>query len=142
MQHAIALAKEAAEHDEVPVGAILVRDNELIAEGANHTIGLHDPTAHAEIVALRHAAKTLGNYRLPNTTLYVTLEPCIMCAGAIIHARVGRLVYGALDPKAGAIVSKATILDQSFLNHRTSHAGGLLASECGMLLSHFFQARR
>lgn len=142
MQQALALAALASQAGEVPVGAILVRDDELIGSGYNSPITLHDPSAHAEIIALRAGAEKIRNYRLLNTTLYVTLEPCFMCAGAMVHARIKRLVYGAMDAKAGAIVSKSQVLDHAFLNHRVEHQGGLLAQPCGKLLSDFFAARR
>ena len=142
MQHALQLAKQAEAMGEVPVGAVLTLDDRIIGEGFNQPIKTHDPTAHAEIVALKHAAHTLQNYRLNNTTLYVTLEPCTMCAGALIHARVSRVVFGAMDSKTGALVSKAAVFEQAFLNHRIYYAGGLLADECGALLSQFFKARR
>ncbi len=142
MQKALQLAARAAQAGEVPVGAILVLDDVMIAEGYNCPITTHDPTAHAEMVALQKGAEQIGNYRLVNTILYVTLEPCIMCAGAMVHARIKQLVYGASEPKTGAIFSRTNILDQSFLNHRVEHAGGLLAEQCGALLSQFFQARR
>jgi tRNA(adenine34) deaminase len=142
MQRALSLAKIAAEANEVPVGAVLVLEEDHIAEGFNCPISTHDPSAHAEMVALRKGAEKMGNYRLVNTTLYVTLEPCMMCAGAMVHARIKRLIYGAADPKTGAIQSKAHLLDQPFLNHRIAYAGGLLAEECGQLLSQFFQAKR
>lgn len=142
MQHALSLAARARQADEVPVGAVLVLEDEMIAEGYNSPISLSDPTAHAEIITLRKAAKKIGNYRLLNTTLYVTLEPCIMCAGAIVHARVQRLVYGATDPKAGVIHSRLQMLDQTFLNHRVEYVGGLLAPQCGAILSEFFRERR
>lgn len=142
MQQAITLAQKAAQQQEVPVGAIVVLDDQLIGEGYNQPISKQDPTAHAEIIALRNAAEKIANYRLINTTLYVTLEPCMMCAGAMVHARVQRLIYGATDFKAGAIVSKANLLDKPFLNHRVAHTGGLLADECGELLSQFFRERR
>lgn len=142
MQHALTLADRAQQEGEVPVGAVLVLNGELIAEGWNRPIAAHDPTAHAEIMALRAGAAKLGNYRLNDTTLYVTLEPCVMCAGAMVHARIRRLVYGASDPKAGAIQSVFNILDSTRLNHRVEHAGGLLAEECGGMLSRFFEARR
>lgn len=142
MQHALALARRAEQEGEVPVGAVLVKNGELVGEGWNRPISGRDPTAHAEIVALRAGAQTLGNYRLADTTLYVTLEPCVMCAGAIIHARVTRLVYGADDPKTGAVKSVAGIFDMPAHNHRVSVTGGILATECGALLSAFFKARR
>jgi tRNA(adenine34) deaminase len=142
MQRAIILAKEAAALGEVPVGAVLILDNELLAEGGNAPIRMQDPTQHAEIAVLRLAAKKLNNYRLLNTTLYVTLEPCMMCVGALVHARIKRLVFGAADLKSGAVVSCAQLLDQTFLNHRVSYQGGLLAKTCGHVLSEFFRARR
>jgi len=142
MHHALTLAQRAAEQGEVPVGALLVLNDEVIGSGWNHPINAHDPTAHAEIAALRDAAQRLGNYRLPGTTLYVTLEPCVMCAGAIIHARVARVVFGATDPKTGAAGSVFDTLLSPLHNHRVEVAGGALAEECGMLLKSFFQARR
>jgi tRNA(adenine34) deaminase len=142
MQYAISLAEKAAAQQEVPVGAVLVQDDKMIAEGFNCPIGLHDPTAHAEIVALREGGKQLRNYRLLNSTLYVTLEPCVMCANAMVHARIKRLVFGAQDAKAGGVVSKVQALDLAHLNHRVEYAGGLLAEQCGGLLSRFFQERR
>lgn len=142
MRHALALAQRAADQGEVPVGAVLVKDETLIAEGWNHPINAHDPTAHAEIAALRAGAAALANYRLTDTTLYVTLEPCIMCAGAIIHARVKRLVYGAPDPKTGAAGSVFDVFSSGKVNHRVIVEGGLLAAECGTLLTGFFRSRR
>jgi tRNA(adenine34) deaminase len=143
MQVALALARRAAAEDEVPVGAVLVLDNALIGEGWNRPIGAHDATAHAEIQALRDAGRRVGNYRLPGTTLYVTLEPCVMCAGAIIHARVERVVYGAPDPKAGACGSVFDLLPSDCrFNHRTECRGGILAEDCGEMLRAFFRARR
>jgi tRNA(adenine34) deaminase len=143
MRHALGLAERAAEEGEVPVGAVLIRDGEIIGEGWNRPILAHDASAHAEIQALRAAGQQVGNYRLPGTTLYVTLEPCVMCAGAIIHARVTQVVYGAPDPKAGACGSVFDLLpsDQRF-NHRTDCSGGILVDECGELLRAFFRARR
>jgi tRNA(adenine34) deaminase len=142
MRRALALAGRAAE-GEVPVGAVLVLDNEMIGEGWNRPIGAHDASAHAEIQALRDAGRRVGNYRLPGTTLYVTLEPCVMCAGAIIHARVARVVYGAPDPKAGACGSVFDLLpSDGRFNHRTDCRGGILAEDCGELLRAFFRARR
>ena len=141
--YAIELACRAQAEDEVPIGAVLVnQDNLLIGEGWNQPIANQDPTAHAEIIALRQAGQRINNYRLLGTTLYTTLEPCIMCAGALVHARVQRLVYGAADPKAGAIESVYKILDFDTLNHRISYQGGLLADECGHLLKTFFKQRR
>lgn len=142
MQRAIQLAEEAALLDEVPVGAVVVLGDQIIGEGSNRPIRYQDPSAHAELVALRQAAERVGNYRLLNTTLYVTLEPCMMCAGVMVHARVSRLVYGALDFKSGVIQSKAALLDQPFLNHRVEHTGGVLGEQCGHLLSNFFRKRR
>lgn len=142
MQRAIQLATMAAQKGEVPVGAVLLLDDQVIGEGHNSPISSQDPTSHAEIIALRAGAKKIGNYRLLNTTLYVTLEPCMMCAGAIVHSRVQRLIFGASDGKAGAIISTSHSLDHPFLNHRVDHAGGLLAHTCGELLSQFFRNRR
>lgn len=143
MQRALELAQRAADEGEVPVGAVLVKDGEIIGEGYNQPIAKHDPTAHAEIQALRAAAKHLNNYRLPDTTLYVTLEPCAMCAGAIIHARVGKVVYGASDPRTGAAGSVFDLLpsDQRF-NHTTLCEGGIEAEASAKLLKDFFRARR
>ncbi len=142
MRRALELAQRAAAAGEVPVGAVLVLDHEAIGEGWNLPISRCDPTAHAEIMALRAAAARLGNYRLVNSTLYVTLEPCAMCAGAMIHARVGRLVFGATDPRAGAAGSVFNILQSEQLNHRAEVIGGILAEECGAVLRDFFRARR
>lgn len=143
MQRALALAGRAAEQGEVPVGAVLVIEGEIVGEGWNRPIGDQDPTAHAEIVALRDAATRVGNYRLCDSTLYVTLEPCPMCAGAIVHARVSRVVYGAEDPKGGAAGSVFDLLptDERF-NHKVSVQGGLLHEACGSLLKNFFRHRR
>lgn len=142
MRRALEQARSAAHAGEVPVGAVLVRDGEMIGAGSNQSISACDPTAHAEIVALRAAAARVGNYRLVDSTLYVTLEPCPMCAGAMIHARVARVVFGAADPRAGAAGTACNLLQTSFLNHRADVAGGLLAAECGALLREFFRARR
>ncbi len=142
MQQALELAKQAAEHQEVPVGAVIVRDEKVIGRGFNQPINLHDPTAHAEIQALRDAAKNVGNYRLPGATLYVTIEPCAMCAGAIVHSRIQHLVYGALEPKAGAIVSQTQQLDGMHLNHKVRSTGGVCAEEAAELMRHFFVRRR
>ena len=142
MRHAIELARQGQESGEVPVGAVIVKDDQIVGEGWNQPIGQHDPSAHAEMVALRQAGKTLNNYRLLATTLYVTLEPCVMCAGAIIHARVGRVVYGANDPKAGAAGSVVDIFANPRINHHVTVEGGLLATECGDLLTQFFKAKR
>lgn len=142
MAHALKLAQRAADMGEVPVGAVLVRDEEVIAEGWNRPIASHDPSAHAEMVALREGAQALKNYRLTGLTLYVTLEPCAMCAGAIIHSRIARLVYGAPDPKAGAVDSVYDIISKPRLNHAVAASGGVLAEECGAILQAFFRARR
>ena len=142
MREALQQAKRARSLNEVPVGAVLVRDGQLVAAACNGPIGHHDPSAHAEIQVLRKAGEVLNNYRLPGTTLYVTLEPCTMCAGAIIHARIERLVFGAYDPRTGAIESVNKVLDQPFHNHKVSYSGGVLAEECGQLLSDFFRQRR
>ncbi|NNG21490.1 tRNA adenosine(34) deaminase TadA [Massilia sp. ML15P13] len=127
---------------EVPVGAVVVKDGEVIAVGYNQPIGRHDPTAHAEIVALRAAAQKLGNYRLPGCELYVTLEPCIMCSGAMMHARVARVIYAALDPKTGACGSVVNLFDQEKLNHHTEVTGGVMADQASSLLKAFFAERR
>lgn len=143
MRKAIALAGEAGRQGEVPVGAVLIENNIVIAEAHNSPILLHDPTAHAEILAIRRASKELQNYRLPqNTTLYVTLEPCIMCMGALIQARVSRLVYGASDPKTGAASSIYCIGSDGHLNHEIEISSGVLADQCGALLRDFFRERR
>ena len=139
---ALELAHEAGAAGEVPVGALIVLDGEVVGRGCNRPIGRHDPTAHAEVMALRDAAARLGNYRLPGATLYVTLEPCAMCAGAILQARIGRLVFGARDPKTGAAGSVIDLFAESRLNHHASVVGGVLAEQCGSLLSGFFAARR
>jgi tRNA(adenine34) deaminase len=142
MREALQLAQAAALAGEVPVGAIVVQGERVIGRGSNRPIGGCDPTAHAEIVALRDAAKHLGDYRLGGTTLYVTLEPCIMCAAAVVHARVDRVVFGAWDPKAGGAGSITDVFNIRELNHRVDVFGGVLAEECGALLSDFFRARR
>jgi len=143
MHRALELAKQAANIQEVPVGAILVSDNNIIVgEGFNCPISSCDPTAHAEIVALRAAAQKLNNYRLPTLTLYVTLEPCIMCLGAILHARIQRLVFGAHDPKTGAVESLFQIPQEPKLNHQLPYTSGILADECSKLLTDFFKCRR
>jgi tRNA(adenine34) deaminase len=142
MEHALRLAEYAAQEGEVPVGAVMVCEGELLAEGWNRPISTFDPTAHAEIVTLRAAAQRLRNYRLGGTTLYVTLEPCPMCAGAMVHARVQRLVFGAADRLAGAAGSVFDLLAAPTLNHRVVVEGGVLADECGGRLKAFFQARR
>jgi tRNA(adenine34) deaminase len=142
MRHALELAREAAALEEVPVGAVIVKDGEIVGEGYNRPISSRDPTAHAEIVALREAARRMGNYRLTDTTLYVTLEPCVMCAGAMIHARVARLVFGARDPKTGAAGSVVDIFSSKGVNHVARVTGEVLAADCGAVLSSFFRARR
>jgi len=143
MREALALAERAKQEQEVPVGAVLVHENKLIGGGWNQSILANDATAHAEIVALRSATSGLQNYRLPKqTTMYVTLEPCAMCAGALVHARVDRLVFGASDPKTGAVGSIFNILDNEMLNHRASITGGILESLCSQILVDFFQERR
>jgi tRNA(adenine34) deaminase len=142
MRMALREAERALEHDEVPIGAVLVREGELVTGAHNERELRQDPTAHAEIMALREAARKLGSWRLLDTVLYVTLEPCAMCAGAIVLARVPRVVYGASDPKAGACGSVLDVLGEPRLNHRPDVAGGLLALECGELLSEFFASRR
>jgi tRNA(adenine34) deaminase len=142
MQIALDLAQQAAAAGEVPVGAIVVKDGEIIGRGSNAPITTHDPTAHAEIRAMRDAAQRIGNYRLVGCTLYVTLEPCAMCTGAIQHARITKLVYGASDPKTGACGSVVNLMAEPKLNHHTEISGGMLAIECGGLLSNFFSARR
>jgi tRNA(adenine34) deaminase len=142
MQHALELAKQAAAEGEVPVGAVIVRNNEIIGEGWNRPIAGHDPTGHAEINALRAAAQHIGNYRLIDATLYVTIEPCLMCAGAIIHARIKRLVYGAVEPKTGAVVSVFDVIGDQRHNHRPEVSGGIMATECAGQLQNFFKARR
>ncbi|MES2148377.1 MAG: tRNA adenosine(34) deaminase TadA [Pseudomonadota bacterium] len=142
MQLALAQAQLAWAAGEVPVGAVVVRDGEVIASGFNQPIGRHDPTAHAEIVALRAAAEKLGNYRLPGCELYVTLEPCVMCSGAMMHARLARVVYAASDPKTGACGSVLDLFGQERLNHHTQVAGGVLADEASAMLKEFFAERR
>jgi tRNA(adenine34) deaminase len=142
MQIALDLAQQAGAAGEVPVGAIVVNDGEIIGRGSNAPITTHDPTAHAEIRAMRDAAQHLGNYRLVGCTLYVTLEPCAMCTGAIQHARIAKLIYGASDPKTGACGSIVNLMAEPKLNHHTEISGGILATECGALLTSFFSARR
>jgi tRNA(adenine34) deaminase len=142
MQRAIELAREAEKQGEVPVGAVLVKDNQVVGEGYNAPIATHDPSAHAEIQAIRAAASALGNYRLLNTTLYVTVEPCVMCAGAIVHARIGELVYGASEPRSGAAGSVFNLLQSDTLNHQVTIRSGVLKEECASLLKNFFQQRR
>jgi len=142
MQLALEQARQAAARGEVPVGAVLVRDGEVIAHGGNQPIAAHDPSAHAEIVALRAGGQALGNYRLDDTILYVTLEPCLMCASAIVHARVRRVVFGAYDPKAGAAGGLIDAFALKGLNHRVDVFGGVLEAECGRLLADFFLRNR
>ena len=142
MQHALALAERAAACGEVPVGAIVVKNGEIIGEGYNQPIGNHDPTAHAEIIAMSNAAKKMGNYRLVDCTLYVTLEPCAMCCGAIQHARIARLVFGASDPKTGCCGSVINLMAENKLNHHTEVIRGILANPCSSMLSTFFKSRR
>jgi tRNA(adenine34) deaminase len=138
MAEALTLAREAQDRGEVPVGAIVVKEGSIIGRGSNAPIAANDPTAHAEIAALREAGRTLGNYRLADCTLYVTLEPCAMCAGAILHARIARLVFGARDAKTGACGSVVNLFEEPRLNHHATVEGGVLAEECGKLLSDFF----
>jgi tRNA(adenine34) deaminase len=142
MRRALQLAEQAAAVGEVPVGAVLVQGREVLGEGFNQPIGSQDPTAHAEIVALRAAARRVGNYRLPDTTLYVTLEPCTMCIGALMHARVARLVFAAREPRAGAVVSTQQLCEQGSFNHRLAWQEGALAADSAALLTAFFRARR
>ncbi|EPE2008163.1 tRNA adenosine(34) deaminase TadA [Escherichia coli] len=142
MRHALTLAKRAWDEREVPVGAVLVHNNRVIGEGWNRSIGRHDPTAHAEIMALRQGGLVMQNYRLIDATLYVTLEPCVMCAGAMIHSRIGRVVFGARDAKTGAAGSLMDVLHHPGMNHRVEITEGILADECAALLSDFFRMRR
>jgi tRNA(adenine34) deaminase len=142
MREALLLAGKAAAAGEVPVGAVVVKDGNVVGRGHNRPVSSHDPTAHAEVVALRDAAEKLGNYRLGGCELYVTLEPCAMCAGAILHARIERVVYGAADPKSGACGSIVNLFAESRLNHHAVISGGVLAAEAGKLLQDFFSSRR
>ncbi len=142
MRLALAEAEKALLAGEVPVGAVVVRGGEVVASAHNGPVGLKDPSAHAEILALRRAAEAEGNYRLAGATLYVTIEPCLMCAGALIHARVSRLVFGAPDPKGGAVVSLYEVLGDGRLNHRVEVTGGVLSEACGEILSRFFRKKR
>lgn len=142
MRQALALALDADARNEVPVGALIVRDGALIGKGFNQPISTSDPTAHAEIIALRSAAQDVENYRLPNATMYVTVEPCAMCAGAIIHARLARLVYAAAEPKAGAVCSHLQLFDQAQMNHKVAWQGGVLAEESTAVVQTFFSRRR
>ena len=142
MRQALMQAVKAAATGEVPIGAVVVSGGQVVGEGFNQPIASHDPTAHAEVVALRAAARSLGNYRLTGATLYVTVEPCLMCVGAMIHARVGSVVFGATEPKAGALQSMTNAHELAGLNHRLAVTGGVLADESRELLQQFFQARR
>ncbi len=142
MHYALTLASQAEAQGEVPVGAVLIRDEAVLAEGWNQSIALNDPTAHAEINAIRKAGQISGNYRLPGTTLYVTLEPCVMCVGAMIHARIDRLVFGAYDPKSGAAGSVFPLLPSDKHNHKIEVSPGILATECASMLQDFFRKRR
>jgi tRNA(adenine34) deaminase len=142
MREALAQARLAAAAGEVPVGAVVVLDGAIVGRGCNQPIRASDPTAHAEVVALRDAAACTGNYRLTGATLYVTIEPCLMCAGAMVHARIGTLVFGAPEPKAGAVVSTMRVLEHEALNHRVAVVGGVLGAECRDLVQAFFRSRR
>ena len=142
MRAALDLAAEGRERGEVPVGAVVVLDSAVVGRGFNQPISAHDPTAHAEIVAIRDAAARAGNYRLTGAVLYVTIEPCQMCVGAMVHARIARLVYGALEPKAGAVESAMRALEHPSLNHRVDATGGVLADDCRQMMQSFFQERR
>ena len=142
MREALVLAAQAEAAGEVPVGAVVVQDGVIVGRGFNRPISAHDPTAHAEVVAMRDAAARLGNYRLTGCDLYVTLEPCIMCAGAMLHARIARVVFGARDPKTGACGSVLDLFADGRVNHHASVFGGVLAEECGTMLSRFFASRR
>jgi len=142
MHSALELARQAEQAGEVPVGAVVVKDGEIIGRGFNAPISRHDPSAHAEMVALRDAAQRVANYRLVDCELYVTLEPCLMCVGAMFHARISRVVYGASDPKTGAAGSVMNLFEEQGLNHHATVQGGVLADECGRMLSQFFAARR
>jgi len=142
MRAAIAQAQAAEAEGEVPIGAVIVRENQIIATGNNRVLRDHDPSAHAEIIALRAAGKLLGNYRLEGCDLYTTLEPCAMCAGAILHARIRRLIYAAPDPKAGACGSVLSVMNHPQLNHKLELVSGVLAEDCAALLQNFFRARR
>lgn len=142
MSYALQLAAKGEAIGEVPVGAVIVQNEKIIGEGFNQPISSHDPTAHAEIIALRQAAELVQNYRLVGSTIYVTLEPCTMCVGALVHARVARLIFGTAETKAGAVVSKSQLLDNDYFNHKVDYAGGLMAQQCQHQLSHFFSMRR
>ncbi|PYN86637.1 MAG: tRNA adenosine(34) deaminase TadA [Candidatus Rokuibacteriota bacterium] len=142
MRAALAEARAGLAAGEVPVGAVVVLDDVIIGQAHNAPIAHGDPTAHAEVLALREAARKVGNYRLPRATLYVTLEPCVMCCGAVVHSRIARVVYGAADPKAGAVASRYRLLDDGRSNHRVETLGGVLEAECSALLKEFFETRR
>ena len=142
MRAALELARQAEQSGEVPVGAVVVKDGEIIGRGSNAPIGRHDPSAHAEMLALRDAAQRVGNYRLVGCELYVTLEPCLMCVGAMFHARISRVIYAASDPKTGVAGSVLNLFEEQRLNHHAEVVGGVLAEECGNVLSQFFAARR
>jgi len=142
MQRALALAQQAADLGEVPVGAVVVRNDQVIGEGFNQPIASSDPTAHAEIVAMRNAAAYLENYRLSGCDLYVTIEPCTMCVGAMVHARIQRIIFGALEPRAGALTSQLKLMDQTYFNHSIEWQGGVLEQPCGALIKDFFKRRR
>ena len=142
MRQALELAGKAAAHGEVPVGAVLVLDDKVIGHAYNQPISLCDPSAHAELLALRNAAKTRANYRLPGATLYVTVEPCTMCWGTMMHARIARLVYGTVEPRAGVVKSALTLADADFYNHKIQVSGGVLKEDCAKIMKDFFSARR
>ena len=142
MSQALELAQEASSIGEVPVGALVVKDNRVIGRGYNQSIKNSDPTAHAEVIALRDAANTLKNYRLSGCELYVTIEPCAMCVGAMVHARIQRAIFGAIEPRAGALVSQLKMVDMPHFNHTFDWRGGVLESECGALMKEFFRGRR
>ena len=142
MRRAMVLAEQAAAVGEVPVGALVVKDGEIIAEGYNQPITSCDPTGHAEIIAMRNACAALGNYRLSGCDLYVTIEPCTMCVGAMIHGRIGRIVFGAPEPRAGALQSQLRLMDENHYNHSIEWQGGVLAEECGEIISSFFRRKR
>jgi tRNA(adenine34) deaminase len=142
MRQALVEAERGDAADEVPIGAVVVIDDAIVGRAHNAPVALHDPSAHAEVLALREAARTVGNYRLPTATLYVTVEPCAMCCGAVLNARIARVVFGAVDPKAGAVTSLYRLLDDARLNHRVEAVGGVLATESAALLREFFDRRR
>jgi len=142
MQHALTLAEKAKSQNEVPIGAVVILQDEMIGKGWNQPISNNDPTSHAEIIALREAGNNLNNYRLLNSTMYVTLEPCMMCSSAMVHARINRLVFGASDPKTGSVISVFDNFDQEYHNHKVKHEGGICADQCGDIISSFFKERR